>query len=50
MLAISVGIHKKPVRITNREDPSQAAYSGSALFVLAFFGRKLLFEILEYLS
>ena len=43
------------VRIANREDPdqtapSEAVRSGSALFVLAFFGKQLVFKILEHLS
>ena len=34
------------VLIVNREDPDQTA---SVLFVYAFFGRQLVFEILEHL-
>ena len=42
------------VRIANREDPDQTASkeavcSGSTLFAYAFFGRQLVFEILEHL-
>ena len=42
------------VRIANRGDPDQttsskAVLSGSALFVYSFFGRELMFEILEHL-
>ena len=45
-------MHKMIVRIANREDPdqipsSEAVWSGSALFVKVFFGRQLVFEILE---
>ena len=43
---------KKCFRIANRADPdqtasSEAVWSGSALFVLAFFGRQLVFKILD---
>ena len=42
MLVISIGIHSMLVRIANKEDPDQTAsleavWSGSALFVKAFF-------------
>ena len=42
------------VRIANVEDPdqtasSEAVWSGSALFVYAFFGRQVVFKILEHL-
>ena len=41
MLVIKAGIHKMLDRVANREDPdqtasSEAVWSGSALFVLAF--------------
>ena len=41
MLVIRAGIHKMVVRIVNREDldqtASEAVWSGSALFLKAFF-------------
>ena len=51
MLVIRGEIHKKLVRIANRDDPDQKASSeavlfGSALFVFAIFGRQQLFKIL----
>ena len=54
MLVFRAGIHIMLLRIANREDPdqtalSEAVWSGSALFVYAFFGRQLVFEILEHL-
>ena len=53
MLDIRTGINKNVVRIANREEPDQTAssetvWSGSALFVQAFFDRHLVFEILEH--
>ena len=46
--------HNMLVRTANREDPDQTAseeavWSGSTLFVHAFFGRQLVFKILEQL-
>ena len=54
MLVIRAGSHKMLVRIANREDPdqtalSEAVWSGSVLFVYAFFCRQQVFEILEHL-
>ena len=56
MLVFRAGIHKMLVRIANREDPdqtasasSEAVWSRSTLFVYSFFGRQLVFKILEHL-
>ena len=55
MLVFRAGINKTLNRISNREDPdqtasSEAAWSGSAMFVYAFLAGLVVFEILEHLS
>ena len=54
MFVFRAEIQRLCVRIANREDPDQTAnleavWSGSAVFVYAFFGRQLVFEVFEHL-
>ena len=49
MLLIRAGIQKMLVTIANREEPNQTASFGMGVHCLCFFGRQLVFEILEHL-